>query len=777
MRGLRLRGRSRLAALPTLLAVTAVFGFVTVPAVAGPRPGRVGTAASTFTSAQARPPREAASQFRPSSSLLAKLRAWPDAKRGAAPTRAITLSSATNTSSARGAYTPLAPTRILDTRTDPPALGPGDTRQLVVTGGSVPTTASAVALNVTVTGTTQASYLSLYPTGQTQPAVSNLNWVAGETVPNLVIVPVGAGGAITIYNAAGVTEVVVDLQGYFSPEPAGVTAGSYVPLPPVRIADTRPSSGQPYAGQTLRAGSSLDIQAAGAGDVPAAGVSAVLLNVTVTDTTTSSYLAVFPQGGTQPSSSNLNWVAGETVANRVVVPVGPSGQVTVYNDAGSADVVVDVNGYFTQGTALPNNASLFSPVAPFRLLDTRQTPGTGLTAGGTLSLLATGVGGIPAGATAAVTNVTATGTTAASFFTVYPGGSRPGSSDVNWAAGQTVPNLTVATLSSSGTTTIYNDAGTAQVVVDAFGYFTPDSTTASPLSITTTTLPGGTVGTFLSTALAATGGVAPYSWALRSGSLPPGVCLGSTGEISGTPTAAGTYSFEVGVTDASSPTPEVATAQLSLSISLAATQLVASQNWSGYVLQSGPYTQVSGTFTVPSLYQGQTNTYLSEWVGVDGFNNSDLIQAGIQEYPVPGSTTRFYLFPWWEILPATETPITTMTVNPADQVTITISQLSGSTWTITLDDSTDGQSFTTNQTYTGPGASAEWIVEAPEVGVSISTLADYTTTTFSGLGATGPQMGYTEVVMVQNSVQVSTPSNLVPAGFSVAYGKYPPAPP
>ncbi|HUY53807.1 MAG TPA: G1 family glutamic endopeptidase, partial [Candidatus Nanopelagicaceae bacterium] len=191
----------------------------------------------------------------------------------------------------------------------------------------------------------------------------------------------------------------------------------------------------------------------------------------------------------------------------------------------------------------------------------------------------------------------------------------------------------------------------------------------------------------------------------------------------------------------------------------------------------GPYTQVSGTFTVPSLYQGQTNTYLSEWVGVDGFNNSDLIQAGIQESPVPGSTTTFYLFPWWEILPATETPITTMTVNPADQVTITISQLSGSTWTITLDDSTDGQSFTTNQTYTGPGASAEWIVEAPQVGVSISTLADYTTTTFSGLGATGPQMGYTEVVMVQNSVQVSTPSNLVPAGFSVAYGKYPPAPP
>lgn len=68
---------------------------------------------------------------------------------------------------------------------------------------------------------------------------------------------------------------------------------------------------------------------------------------------------------------------------------------------------------------------------------------------------------------------TAADTTAASYFTVYPGGIRPLASDVNWGAGQIVPNLTVATLSSTGSIDIYNDAGSADAVVDAFGYLSP----------------------------------------------------------------------------------------------------------------------------------------------------------------------------------------------------------------------------------------------------------------------------------------------------------------
>ncbi len=370
------------------------------------------------------------------------------------------------------AYTALPPTRLLDTRTNGTTLGTNSSLSLKVVGGAVPSDATAVALNVTVTDTTNASYLSVYPAGEPQPLISNLNWSPGETVPNLVIVPVGSGGEVTFYNDQGRADVVVDLEGYFAPEPPTSTVGSYVPLTPARIADTRLNSGEPYSGDTLGPGATLDIQVTGMGGVPSSGVAAVLMNVTVTDTTAASYLTVYPQGQSQPLASNLNWVAGDTVANRVVVPVGPTGQIAVFNQFGQADVVVDVDGYFISGGTAPSNAGLFTPINPVRVLDTRIT-GQTLGPGGSLTLDLAGVDGIGAQATAVVANFTVTDTTAPSYLTVYPGPTRPLASDINWLPGETVPNLTVAILSTSGTTSAYNDQGTTDLVVDAFGYFSP----------------------------------------------------------------------------------------------------------------------------------------------------------------------------------------------------------------------------------------------------------------------------------------------------------------
>ena len=369
-------------------------------------------------------------------------------------------------------YTALPPTRLLDTRTNGTTLGTNSSLSLKVVGGAVPSDATAVALNVTVTDTTNASYLSVYPAGEPQPLISNLNWSPGETAPNLVIVPVGAGGEVTFYNDQGRADVVVDLEGYFAPEPPTSTVGSYVALTPARIADTRLNSGEPYSGETLGPGATLDIQVTGMGGVPSSGVAAVIMNVTVTDTTAASYLTVYPQGQSQPLASNLNWVAGDTVANRVVVPVGPTGQIAVFNQFGQADVVVDVDGYFVSGGTAPSNAGLFTPINPVRVLDTRVT-GQTLGPGGSLTLDLAGVDGIGAQATAVVANFTVTDTTAPSYLTVYPGPTRPLASDINWLPGETVPNLTVATLSTSGTTTAYNDQGTTDLVVDAFGYFSP----------------------------------------------------------------------------------------------------------------------------------------------------------------------------------------------------------------------------------------------------------------------------------------------------------------
>jgi hypothetical protein len=400
---------------------------------------------------------------------------------GSSGTVAVTVSTPYGTSATTSAdeftyvmsaYTALPPTRLLDTRTNRTTLGTNSSLNLKVVGGAVPSDATAVALNVTVTDTTNASYLSVYPAGEPQPLISNLNWSPGETVPNLVIVPVGSGGAVTFYNDQGRADVVVDLEGYFAPEPPTSTVGSYVALTPARIADTRLNSGEPYSGDTLGPGATLDIQVTGMGGVPSSGVAAVLMNVTVTDTTAASYLTVYPQGQSQPLASNLNWVAGDTVANRVVVPVGPTGQIAVFNQFGRADVVVDVDGYFISGGTAPANAGLFTPINPVRVLDTRVM-GQPLGPGGSLTLDLAGVDGIGAQATAVVANFTVTDTTAPSYLTVYPGPTRPLASDINWLPGETVPNLTVATLSTSGTTSAYNDQGTTDLVVDAFGYFSP----------------------------------------------------------------------------------------------------------------------------------------------------------------------------------------------------------------------------------------------------------------------------------------------------------------
>jgi hypothetical protein len=332
-------------------------------------------------------------------------------------------------------------------------------------------------LNVTATDPTAQSFLTVWPTGSARPTVSNLNFSAGATVPNLVEVGLGTNGQVSVYNSSGSVDVVVDLEGYVG-SPVSAGTGLYNPLTPARITDTRPGSGQPNAGSTLGPGSELDVQVSGAGGVPDTGAGAVVLNVTATDPTAQSFLTVWPTGSTRPTASNLNFSPGQTVPNRVIVPVGSGGEVSIYNPAGSVDAIVDVGGYFTDGSNSSATGSQFTPAFPARITDTR--PGSGspyagntLSPRGTLTVQVSGAGGVPSsGVTSAVMNVTATGTTASSFLTVWPTGvTRPLASDLNWVAGETVPNLVVVKLGSDGAVQVYNAAGSADVVVDVSGWY------------------------------------------------------------------------------------------------------------------------------------------------------------------------------------------------------------------------------------------------------------------------------------------------------------------
>jgi len=201
-------------------------------------------------------------------------------------------------------------------------------------------------------------------------------------------------------------------------------------------------------------------------------------------------------------------------------------------------------------------------------------------------------------------------------------------------------------------------------------------------------------------------------------------------------------------------------------------------NWSGYVLEGTGLYAAQGTFNVPNLSPTAGATATSEWVGIDGNSNNSLIQAGVHEGYDPVSNT-VLIYPWWEILPAPETPILSMTVNPGDSVTVTIARFSGTTWGIEVADKTTGQDFTTYQYYAGPETSAEWIVEAPSLlNGSIEQLGVFTpNVTFSGLGSNGNKVLVDELFMVQNGAIVASPSGVDANGFTVAYGPIPPPAP
>ena len=320
------------------------------------------------------------------------------------------------------------------------------------------------------------------------------------------------------------------------------------------------------------------------------------------------------------------------------------------------------------------------------------------------------------------------------------------------------------------------------VVEEAAAAPPPPAQRLTPLSIPVTSLPDAPIGQAYGQSLAASGGTPPYAWSVASGALPAGLTLSPLGTISGTPTTLSQTSLTVQVTDSGSAGAQTATAAITINVVAAPPPSEKSSNWSGYVAEGGPFTAVAGTFNVPTLTTAATRAATAEWVGIDGSSASDpsLIQAGVQETYDPSSTSPVRWFAWWEILPAAETQIP-LPVAAGNAITVAINQLSAGHWRITVTNDTTGQTFTTTQSYSGTGESAEWIVEAPISAITgrIEALGPYDpNVTFSNLSTTGTETSLTDEVMVQNGVTVSTPSVFTPAGFSVAYGAaVPNAPP
>ncbi len=363
-----------------------------------------------------------------------------------------------------GLYHPLVPARLLDTRTEAKPVVGGVDRLLTVTGaGGVPSTGvSAVVLNVVSVRGSSAGDLSVFPAGsKPSPRTAVLAYRRSQTVPVLVTVGVGDGGRVGLSVNSGSADLVVDVAGWYGTTNDGGLR--YTALRPDRALDTRTTS-TPLRGQVDRV-----VPLAGRSGVPA-GAKAVVLNATVTGASASADLQLFPTGQRPPSrTSNLNVVKGQTVANAVVATLGSDGSVSLNLSQGSAQVVLDVLGYYADTTG-----GRLVPLAPQRVLDTR-TNRTPVQAGNDRVLRLAGAGGVPpAGATAAVLSVTALGATRPMDLQVYPTGNAPvqRTSTLNLGPGQTVSNLAVATLGADGSVSLSVSQGSAAVVVDVLGYLT-----------------------------------------------------------------------------------------------------------------------------------------------------------------------------------------------------------------------------------------------------------------------------------------------------------------
>ena len=385
-------------------------------------------------------------------------------------------------------YTALVPARILDTRPgfttiDGVAagggqIGPGQTLDVKVTGrGGVPSSGvDAVVLNVVAAEQSAQTFLTVYPAGSPRPTTSNLNPTPGIIEPNMVIAKVGANGEISIFNNSGNVQVLADVHGWFP------TGSAYTPLLPARLMDTRPGGstidGLALGAGVIPAGATVDLHVAGRGGLPATGLGSVVLNMTPVGPTLPSFVTVHPSGSPRPTTSNLNPTPGLITPNTVIVKVGTNGSISIYNNSGQVNMVVDVEGWFPVGPA-------FTALEPARLLDTRpgQTTIDGVGAGGgkvgpagVVDLQVTGRAGVPpTGVGAVVLNLTAVNQNDGTFLTVYPkGASRPLASVLNPTPGLVSPNLVIAKVGAGGQVSIYNNTGSLDVVADVYGWFPSD---------------------------------------------------------------------------------------------------------------------------------------------------------------------------------------------------------------------------------------------------------------------------------------------------------------
>lgn len=380
-------------------------------------------------------------------------------------------------------FMPMTPCRAVDTRNaDGPFGGPSiaanTSRSFVIPSSvcGIPSTAGAYSVNVAVVPKTTLGYITVWPTGQTQPVVATLTALDGQVRSNAAIVAAGTGGAISVF-ATDDTDVIVDVNGYFN-SPGGeadvkfaaagaASASAFYPLTPCRIADTRNATG-PFGGPGLAAGStrSFVIPQSSCG-VPA-DATAYSLNFAAVPSGPLGFLTVWPTGQAQPVVASLNDVTGTIAANAVIVPAGDNGAINVYA-TNATNVVIDINGYF----AAPGSGGLsLYAMTPCRVLDSRNPQGTPPFTGDLNVDVTTSSCGVPSTAQAFVFNATVVPPASFGFLTMWPEGEpQPLAATLNAVDGAITSNLAIVP-TNNGSITAYASNPT-YLILDVFGFFAP----------------------------------------------------------------------------------------------------------------------------------------------------------------------------------------------------------------------------------------------------------------------------------------------------------------
>jgi uncharacterized protein (DUF1501 family) len=274
----------------------------------------------------------------------------------------------------------------------------------------------------------------------------------------------------------GATATPVGTGGGPSSGPSFIGPRSaFVPVTPARVLDTRAGAMIGYEGDKPAPGAVVTVPLSGVADIPAAGATAVVLNLTAAEADGYGYVTVWP-GGPQPEASNLNLErSGQTRPNLVSATLGGDGATRLYTYGGT-HLLADVFGYFQPAESA--SAGRLVPLPPTRLLDTRAGGAIGYQgdkpgAGATVTLPIAGTGGVPAGGAAAVVlNVTATEAEGFGYVTVYPDGEMPVASNLNVQhAGQTIANQVIVRLGADGAIRLFTH-GAAHLLADVVGWFT-----------------------------------------------------------------------------------------------------------------------------------------------------------------------------------------------------------------------------------------------------------------------------------------------------------------